>query len=45
MNISIGRKRYSKEQIIQLADEGNYIEAHTWDHHKVTEYTDAGWDK
>ena len=46
MNISIGRPRYmSKEQIKQLSDEGNIIEAHTWDHHRVTEYTDADWDK
>jgi peptidoglycan/xylan/chitin deacetylase (PgdA/CDA1 family) len=46
MTISIGRPRYmSREQIKQLADEGNYIEAHTWDHHKVTEYSDSDWNK
>ncbi|MGF2414314.1 polysaccharide deacetylase family protein [Ferruginibacter sp.] len=46
MNISIGRPRYmSKEQIKQLADEGHIIAAHTWDHHRVTEYTTADWDK
>jgi len=46
MNISIGRKHYmSKEQIRQLSDDGNFIEAHTWDHHKVNGYTDADWDK
>jgi peptidoglycan/xylan/chitin deacetylase (PgdA/CDA1 family) len=46
MNISIGRPRYmNKEQLKQLADNGNEVEAHTWDHHRVTEYTDADWDK
>jgi len=46
MNISIGRKRYmSKEQIRQLSEDGNFIEGHTWDHHKVNGYTDADWDK
>ena len=46
MSISIGRKRYmTKEQIKQLSDEGHYIEAHTYDHHKVTEYTEVDWDK
>lgn len=46
MNISIGRKRYmNREQIKQLNDDGNFIEAHTWDHHKVTEYADVDWDK
>jgi len=46
MNISIGKPRYmSKEQIKQLADDGNVIGAHTWDHHRVTEYTTADWDK
>ena len=45
MNISIGRKRYmSKEQLKQLSDEGHVIAGHTWDHHKVTEYTPADWD-
>jgi peptidoglycan/xylan/chitin deacetylase (PgdA/CDA1 family) len=46
MNISIGRPRYmTKEQIKQLADDGNIIAAHTWDHHRVTEYTATDWDK
>jgi peptidoglycan/xylan/chitin deacetylase (PgdA/CDA1 family) len=46
MTVAIGRKRYmSKEQIKQLADDGNFIEAHTWNHSKVTEYNDADWDK
>jgi len=46
MNISIGRPRYmNKEQLKQLADDGHIIGAHTWDHHRVTEYTAADWDK
>ncbi|MBD0374316.1 MAG: polysaccharide deacetylase family protein [Bacteroidota bacterium] len=46
MTISIGRPRYmSREQLKQLSDEGHVIGAHTWDHHKVTEYTDTDWDK
>jgi peptidoglycan/xylan/chitin deacetylase (PgdA/CDA1 family) len=46
MNISIGRPRYmSKEQIKQLANDGHVIAAHSWDHHRVTEYTTADWDK
>lgn len=46
MNISIGKPRYmNKEQLKQLADNGHVIAAHTWDHHRVTEYTTADWDK
>ena len=46
MNISIGKPRYmSKEQIEQLSADGNVIAAHTWDHHKVTEYEAADWEK
>lgn len=46
MTISINRPRYmSKEQIKELADEGNAIEAHTWDHHMVTKYTEEDWEK
>ena len=46
MTISIGRPRYmSKEQIKQLADDGNVIAAHTWDHHMVTKYNDSDWNK
>ncbi len=45
MTISINRPRYmSKEQLKQLADSGNVIEAHTWDHHMVTKYKGADWD-
>lgn len=46
MNISIGRPRYmNTEQIKQLADDGHVIGAHSWDHHRVTEYTDTDWKK
>ena len=46
MTISINRPRYmSKEQLKQLADSGNAVEAHTWDHHMVTKYQGNDWDK
>lgn len=46
MTISINRPRYmSKEQIKQLADDGNAVESHTWDHHRVTGYQGDDWDK
>lgn len=46
MTISINRPRYmTKEQIKQLADEGNAVESHTWDHHMVTKYQGEDWEK
>lgn len=46
MTISINKPRYmSKAQIKTLADDGNVIACHTWDHHKVTKYSDEDWDK
>lgn len=46
MTISIGRPRYmNRDMLKQLADEGNAVECHTWDHHRVTNYTTADWDK
>lgn len=46
MTISINRPRYmSKEQLRELADEGNAVEAHTWDHHRVTKYEAEDWEK
>ncbi|MEO8961522.1 MAG: polysaccharide deacetylase family protein [Ginsengibacter sp.] len=46
MTVSINRPRYmSKDQIKQLAEEGNAIESHTWDHHRVTKYQGEDWDK
>lgn len=45
MTISINRPRYmTKEQIKQLADEGNAVESHTWDHHMVTKYQGDDWN-
>ncbi len=45
MTISINRPRYmTKEQIKSLADNGNIIGAHTWDHHMVTKYVDTDWE-
>ncbi len=46
MTISINRPRYmTKEQLKQLADDGNAVESHTWDHHMVTKYQGEDWDK
>jgi len=46
MTISMGRPRYmSRDQIKELADKGHTIATHTWDHHKVTKYTEQDWDK
>lgn len=40
MTVSIGRPHYmSKEQIKQLADEGNAVESHTWDHHMFSKFS------
>lgn len=39
MTISIDRPRYmTKAQIKQLADDGNAVASHTWDHHRVDRY-------
>jgi peptidoglycan/xylan/chitin deacetylase (PgdA/CDA1 family) len=46
MTISIGKPRYmNRDMLKQLADEGNAVECHTWDHHMVTKYNTADWDK
>ena len=46
MTISINHNRYmTKEQLKQLADEGNAVESHTWDHNMVTRYQGDDWDK
>jgi peptidoglycan/xylan/chitin deacetylase (PgdA/CDA1 family) len=46
MTISINRPRYmSKDQLKQLAEEGNAVESHTWDHHMVTKYQGDDWEK
>lgn len=46
MTISINRPRYmTKEQLKELSDKGNAVEAHTWDHHMVTKYQGDDWVK
>ncbi|MEO7119698.1 MAG: polysaccharide deacetylase family protein [Ginsengibacter sp.] len=45
MTISINRPRYmTTEQLKQLSDDGNAVEAHTWDHHMVTKYKGNDFD-
>ncbi len=45
MTVSINRSRYmTKDQLKELADDGNVIESHTWDHHMVTKYKDEDWE-
>jgi peptidoglycan/xylan/chitin deacetylase (PgdA/CDA1 family) len=45
MTIAINRPRYmSKEQLKQLSDSGDDVEAHTWDHHMVTRYKGPDFD-
>ena len=45
MTVSINRPHYmTKEQIKQLADDGNAVESHTWDHHMVTKYKGDDWN-
>ena len=45
MTISMNRPRYmSKDQIKNLADSGNIIAGHTWDHHMVTKYITTDWE-
>jgi peptidoglycan/xylan/chitin deacetylase (PgdA/CDA1 family) len=46
MTVSINRPRYmTREQIRELADDGNAVESHTWDHQMVTKYQGNDWDK
>jgi peptidoglycan/xylan/chitin deacetylase (PgdA/CDA1 family) len=45
MTVSINRPRYmSKEQLKELSDSGDAVEAHTWDHHMVTKYKGPDFD-
>ena len=45
MTISLNRPRYmTTEQLKQLSDDGNAVEAHTWDHHMVTKYKGQDFD-
>lgn len=46
MTISIDRPGYmTQQQLKELADKGHTIAAHTWDHHRVTRYTEEDWNK
>lgn len=46
MTVSINRPHYmTKEQLKILSDNGNAVEAHTWDHHMVTKYQGEDWEK
>lgn len=45
MTISINRPRYmTKGQLKELSDNGDAVEAHTWDHHMVTKYKGLDFD-
>ncbi len=45
MTVTMGRPGYmSKEQIKALADDGNIIACHTWDHHNVKKYEGKDWE-
>lgn len=44
MTVSLGRPNYmTREQVKSLADAGNCIGSHTWDHHNVKKYSIADW--
>jgi len=44
MTVSLGRPHYmSKAQVKELADQGNVIGSHTWDHHNVKKYQGEDW--
>jgi peptidoglycan/xylan/chitin deacetylase (PgdA/CDA1 family) len=45
MTVSLNRPKYmTREQIKQLADAGNVVASHTWDHHLFTQYkTPEDW--
>lgn len=46
MTISIGKPRYmTKEQIKDLADNGNAVESHTWDHKNIRKYEEEDFEK
>jgi peptidoglycan/xylan/chitin deacetylase (PgdA/CDA1 family) len=46
MTVSLNRPGYmTKEQVKQLADEGNTIGSHTWNHSNVKNYVAADWVK
>ena len=44
MTVSLGRPGYmTKEQVKQLADEGNIIGSHTWNHSNMKKYSGQDW--
>ncbi len=44
MTVSLGKPHYmSREQVKELADQGNIIGSHTWDHHNVKKYGGSDW--
>ncbi len=46
MTVSLNRPGYmSKEEVKQLADQGNIIGSHTYDHQNVKKYTDKDWEQ
>lgn len=46
MTVALNRPGYmTKEQVKQLADEGNTIGSHTWNHSNVKNYIDDDWGK
>ncbi len=46
MTVVLGRPKYfTRAQVKELNDKGHTIGCHTWDHHKVTKYTEADWQK
>lgn len=45
MTVTLNKPDYlSRSQVKELSDKGNEIGCHTWDHHKVTQYTSKDWD-
>jgi len=45
MTVAIGRPNYmTKDDIKALADAGNVIGSHTWDHHNVKKYQGTDWE-
>jgi peptidoglycan/xylan/chitin deacetylase (PgdA/CDA1 family) len=45
MTVSLNKSRYMSEgQVRSLSDRGHVIGSHTWDHHRVTRYTERDWE-
>ena len=46
MTVSLNKKNYfSTKQVKQLADEGNVIGSHTWDHKNIKKYDSTDWER